>query len=235
MHHRDRAIVSARIRNAPRRLGRGVVAGLCAAALAACSGPSPPAEDAAPASRPHEVHVVSHGWHTGLVIGRAALADSGRLPETADFPRARLLEFGWGDRAYYMAPEKTAGMTLAAALRPTPSVMHVAAVGSPAPAEASGRAIRLRLSERSLRRLIEALSASFDRPAAGAAAAPIARGLGADSRFYPARGRFHLLNNCNAWTARMLAAAGLEVSPEGVVTAGTLMRRVRAAKARAPD
>jgi uncharacterized protein (TIGR02117 family) len=193
--------------------------------------PPPLAGAAAPAGRDHVVHVVDRGWHTGLVIDRAALIPGGRLPEAAAFPDARRLEFGWGDRDFYMTPEETLWMTLKAALAPTPAVMHVAPVR--APADASADAVRLVLSEREHRRLVRAVSASFDRSGAGRAQ-PLGPGLGPGSRFYAAKGRFHILNTCNTWTARVLEAAGLSIAPQGVVTASTLMRRLREAKLRRP-
>ena len=55
----------------------------------------------------------------------------------------------------------------------------------------------------------------------------VARGLYADSWFYPARGLFHLFNTCNTWTARMLSAAGVGASLSGVNTADDLMGRLR--------
>ncbi len=75
-------------------------------------------------------------------------------------------------------------------------------------------------------RLIAQIETSFDRPEGGRGET-VARGLYQDSRFYPARGRFHLFNTCNTWTARMLTAAGAGVSPSGVTTAEDLMRRLR--------
>ena len=64
-------------------------------------------------------------------------------------------------------------------------------------------------------------------PTEGGRGETVARGLYQDSWFYPAHGRFHLLNTCNTWTARMLTAAGVGVSPSGVNTAEDLMRRLR--------
>jgi uncharacterized protein (TIGR02117 family) len=207
-----------------------VIAALWLGLLGACASVAPP-PSATPAAVEreaprHVVHVISHGWHTGIVINRASLAESGLMPEVADFPEARYLEFGWGDRDFYMSADETLWITVKAALVPSSPVMHVAAVARVEPQGRSRDAIGLTLSGRSFRQLVRAISASLDRPADGAAE-PIAPGLGRDSRFYPARGRFHLLNTCNTWTATMLYAAGLPVSPKGVITAGTLMRRVR--------
>ena len=59
----------------------------------------------------------------------------------------------------------------------------------------------------------------------------ISRGLYPDSRFYNALGEFHLFNTCNTWTARMLRAGGVALSPSGIVTADGLMARLRTALA----
>jgi len=72
---------------------------------------------------------------------------------------------------------------------------------------------------------------TFDR---GAGDAAIMLGRGAGDRFYPARGEFHLRNTCNTWTARVLASAGADIDPEGVVTADTLMRRARESRLALP-
>jgi hypothetical protein len=39
----------------------------------------------------------------------------------------------------------------------------------------------------------------------------------------------YLFNTCNTWTARMLRAGGVNLSPSGVVTADDLVARLRAA------
>ena len=203
---------------------------LCAAWLATCeTAPPPPSGDGGPRSR--LIQVASNGWHTAIVVPAPALAATGLLPETADFPDAAFLEFGWGDRVYYPAKEKTLGMTLAAALTPTPAVMHMA--GLPAPPDHRGtglEVISVALTEGGFLNLVEALAAGFERPG-GARARAISRGLYPDSRFYNALGEFHLFNTCNTWTARMLRAGGLALSPSGIVTADGLMARLRAALA----
>ena len=71
-------------------------------------------------------------------------------------------------------------------------------------------------------------SEESERPRGGRAE-PISRGLYLDSNFYKARGTFHLFNTCNTWTARMLRAGGVNLSPSGVITADELVARLRAA------
>ena len=201
---------------------------LCALWLATCeTAPPLPINNDAP--RTHVIQVASNGWHTAVVLPAPALADTGLLPEAEDFPGAAFLEFGWGDRVYYPAKEKTIGMTLSAALVPTPAVMHMAGLATaPRDDNTSREVVAVPLTEAGFLNLIEALAAEFERPAAGRAVS-VSRGLYPGSRFYNARGEFHLFNTCNTWTASMLRAAGVAISPSGIVTADGLMARLRAA------
>lgn len=195
----------------------------CVGWLSACTAetPLPPAEDG---PRIHAVRVLSNGWHTAIVVPRPPLATTGLLPEADDFPDAGFLEFGWGDRVYYPARKKTLGMALAAALSATPAVMHMAGLArAPEPGHAGSEVVVVALTESGFRHLVGAIAGDFKRPK------PIARGLYPDSNFYDARGTFHLFNTCNTWTARMLRAAGVDLSPSGVITANQLMARLRAA------
>ena len=118
-------------------------------------------------------------------------------------------------------------MALTAALTPTPAIMHMAALRSPPKDDGSGtKVISMKLTESGFQSLIRAISAEFERPPGGRAES-VSRGLYSDSRFYHARGRFHLFNTCNTWTARMLRAGGVDISPSGIVTAGGLMDYLR--------
>lgn len=204
-----------------------------AGGVAACAGAPPPAATAE-GPRVHAIHVVSNGWHTAIVVPRDKLRATDLLPEVRDFPEAAFLEFGWGDRVYYPAGEKTLGMTLNAALTPTPSVMHVAGrARAPVPDVAGREVVRLKLTEAGFRQLIAAIAGTFERPE-DSRAEPVSAGLYPDSHFYHARGSFHLFNTCNTWTARMLRAGGVRVTPGGVITASDLMTQFLGAAARTP-
>lgn len=203
---------------------------LCAAWLAGCAVVSPvPPADSGP--RRHTVSVVSNGWHTAIVAQRSKIVATGLLPEAADFPDAAFLEFGWGDREYYPAPKTTLGMTLRAGLAATPAVMHVAGhawAPEPTASDTGFEVVRVALTESGFRRLVHAIASDFKRPEGGRAK-PVSPGLYPDSHFYDARGRFHLFNTCNTWTARMLRIAGVQLSPAGISTADELMGRLRMA------
>ena len=173
------------------------------------------------------IHVTGNGLHTGIVMPAPALAATGALPEAAEFEGAVFLEFGWGDRAYYTSKKPTLSMALTAALAPTPAVMHVASIQtSPEDNDSGLKVISLKLTEEGFQNLARAIAAEFERPPDSDRAEPVSRGLYSDSRFYPARGAFHLFNTCNTWTARMLQAGGVAISPFGIITANDLMTRL---------
>lgn len=203
---------------------------LLALVLAACGGEALPprqADTSAPFAGPaRTVFIVSNGWHSSIVMARSDLPTN-RIREAADFPQARFLEFGWGDAEYYPAAQHTIAMTLRAALFPSPSVMHIAGLSVP-PAQHYPRAevIGLSLDAASLGQLIDYINGSFAH-AGHKRATAIGPGLYPDSYFYHAVGSFTLINTCNTWTARALAAADLAVSERGTATAGALMRQVR--------
>ena len=62
---------------------------------------------------------------------------------------------------------------------------------------------------------------------AAARAFAVAPGLYSFSRFYPAKGKFQLLNTCNHWTAPALAAAGPDVDPSWTLRAEGVKAQLR--------
>ena len=199
---------------------------LCLVWLCCCAAGRPAAADSEASG--HRIWIAASGWHAGIVLSRPEAAAGRALPEAAEFPAARYLEFGWGDRRYYMAEDKSLGLALAAALAPSPSVLHLAAFSQdPETIYESDRLLALELTAEQFRRLLQSISADFERGAA-ARAEPLSVGLWPNSRFYAAAGRFHLFNTCNTWVAEKLRAAGLSLSARGVITAGDLMTRLGA-------
>ncbi len=169
------------------------------------------------------IYLVHHGWHVGIVV---AWDRAERLwPELPAFVPGRFVEVGWGDRAYYMDPSPGPVTTLRAGLWPTASVVHLVAIpGDPVAFFRESEVLRLVLSAAAHTRLLKAMAASLEVDEAGRAR-PLGPGLYGRSRFYAARGRYHLFSNCNHWVARMLQAAGLPVAP--AMRADVLMARLR--------
>jgi uncharacterized protein (TIGR02117 family) len=168
---------------------------------------------------------VSNGWHTAVVVEGDRLPP-GRWPQRAAFGERRYLEVGWGDRDAYLADRMTVRLALKAAFASRGSALLVAAFDEPVPERFRGiDVIELRVSARGLDGLAEFIEASHAGDAAGRPVR-LEPGWTGSSAFYLARGRFHLLNTCNSWTARALQAAGLPLRPALTLTAYHLMQQV---------
>jgi uncharacterized protein (TIGR02117 family) len=205
----------------------GLILLLVALLAPGCLGPvaglhPPPAGEEA-----RVVWLVDHGWHTGLVL-RADDVPAGLWPERRDFPAARFLEVAWGDRDFYTAPEGTLGLALKAAFASRQSVLHVVGFHAPVveyfPASA---VVELHLSRAGLAALARFVDAAHARNGGGRAPR-IEAGLYGDGGFYPATGRYSLVNTCNTWIASALRAAGCPITPLWAATAGGLLRQARA-------
>ena len=195
-------------------------------------------------ARAAEFYVTSHGWHTGIVVPRAAVLEHGSWPPGVaerDFAGCAWLELGWGDRKFYMAKKPGITMALGAALVPGPSVLHV--VGYPGPPELGrdrDNLVPVPCTPAELRALCRALGASFQRDAAGRAPR-LGPGLyGFKSGFYAAHGRYWIGNTCNTWTLCAERAGGLpvRVGVAGTLRAGAVIaqtRKVLRRRSRAAD
>lgn len=170
------------------------------------------------------IHVVSHGWHTGLILPADRLREE--IPVLARrFPRARYLEIGWGDEGFYQASEITAGLTLQALFWSRGAVLHVVGF-TPSPPQyfSASEVHQVCLTEEGYTNLRAFIRSSFqgnqDEPES------LGPGLYGDSQFYQGRGHYHFLNTCNSWTARGLVSAGLPISARLQLRAGSVMGAV---------
>ncbi len=196
-----------------------------ASGCAAQSNPgAAPAADAQPTM--HLVHVVRHGLHSGIVV-RAADVPEHAWPARREFIGAEHLEVGWGDRAYYPAPDPSVWLGLRALLWPTAGVLHMVAFSGPVEHYfSSAEIVALQLTPQGFARLVAAVSASHELDAAGQPI-PLGPGLYGTSRFYASREVFHLFATCNVWVAAMLREAGVPVSPTLSPTSGALFAKLR--------
>lgn len=212
-----------------RRLGLGIagVVVLLMAATVLTARSADPALWPPVAGEPRvEIFVVSHGYHSGLVLPRetvaAAASERGHVALGAvsqRFAGYHLLEIGWGDESFYRHVPNVASLTFGLAVRAlfrpgNPSVVHV--VGLPAhPRQAFPRSdiVRIELSGGGYARLLDALEASFGKSGGEAAVEPLGAGLYGPSLFYRGVDAFHAFNVCNHWVARLLSAAGLPTAP----------------------
>lgn len=201
--------------------------------LTACSGKPHavvPVQEAAPL-RQLPIFVVSHGWHTGLIVPGAVLNEA--VPDLRPrFGTPEHYEIGWGDVDFYQAETVTSGLAVQAIFWSRGAVLHLVAFSGAPQDHFAGEPIRATcLSPNELRALQAYLAASFSRSAAGSVSAP-KPGIYGDSAFYAATGRYSLFNTCNTWTAKALRSAGLESGPGLKLTSASVMhfleRRQRA-------
>lgn len=180
----------------------------------------------APGAGTVETFVVNHGYHTGIVLPRAAAVEiaarhnlTAVAAVTTRFAAFTALEIGWGDEGFYRAAPTISAVTVPMALRAlfwpgNPSVLHVVGLNeSPAVVFGNSELVPVRLSMDGFARMMAMLDASFARTERGQAPGDLGPGLYGPSLFYPAVGAFHLFNVCNHWVARLLDAAGVPTSP----------------------
>ncbi|MBT8767057.1 DUF2459 domain-containing protein [Metapseudomonas boanensis] len=173
-------------------------------------------------------HVVNHGWHTGIVVATHDLIR--QLPELGkDFSGDDFIELGWGDEGFYRAPQAGVAQALSAVSWSGGSVLHLVQVpGEPGGYFPSGSVVALAVSQDGYQRLLAHLAASFARNPEGAVQM-LGPGLYGSSRFYQARGRYSLFNNCNTWVAESVAISGVPMSSTPVLTAKGVMSQVQQA------
>jgi len=163
----------------------------------------------------HNVLVLDHGYHSGIVIYRDDLQRFGGAVAKgwlADFPNADWFEIGWGDRGFYLdvptLSDVTFGVAASALLLPSPSVLHVATgQGDAAQVFAASGQISFSLDSAHMTALIDTLQAG------SGGADGLKKGLYLNSLFYAGNGSYHMFYTCNSWVARVLRAGGVNASP----------------------
>ena len=178
------------------------------------------------------IHVVTNGYHSGLIIPVSAGGeDLSLLIRPTDLPDQRLagnyLLFGWGDRDFYLntptLADVKASTALSALIGSGQTLVHVDHLQSPADV-VDPRAVRLTPAE--YRKLLRFIGASIIIGTEGHPA-PIA-GYSDSDVFYEARGRYSLVNTCNNWTSDALAAAGVKTASWSPFSGGVMRWHVNA-------
>jgi len=171
------------------------------------------------------VFVVSHGWHTGLVIAAKDLPDS--LRKQPAFPKTAWVEFGWGDREFYQNPDFSFWTTAKAAIWPTESVMHVAGFDTAVKDYFSlSERITIKVGESRFNNMLHYIAQSFSYDSSGSILF-IRRGLYGKGGFFASSRTYIWPKTCNVWTAACLEAAGLDITPIYYQRASRLMRVLR--------
>ncbi|BCS52521.1 DUF2459 domain-containing protein [Geobacter sp. SVR] len=186
-----------------------------------------------PADKAEErsLHIVNHGWHTGIILSRRDLAGRFGFLDTY-LGQTPYYEFGWGEAEFYQAERNTVIAALRALFRSNEAVIHVVALPiGPVSYFSREPVVELRVSETGLEHLREALHASFRFDERGRPY-PLGRGLYGDSRFFGAEGRYSLGNTCNRWTATLLSDAGVPMDTLFTMSAGDVIGQAENARQR---
>ncbi len=166
------------------------------------------------------IHVVNHGWHTGIVIRRGDIP-ANLWPEHRQAPPGEFLEVGWGEREFYQSRDPGLWLALRAALWPSSSVLHLVGFNGPVTERFPySEIISINVDQDAMARLAQYISDAYERDTDGKIKR-MGRGLYGDSRFFAANGKFHLFRTCNVWTARALNVAGCKTGSG--ITAGSVM------------
>ena len=173
------------------------------------------------------IFVTSNGWHSGISLLKTDIPPD-LLPEKENFPSARFIDIGRGDKTIYPTNQLTIYNTLRAALVPTPAVIHMVGLQSqPWESFPKAEVVSLQIENKKFYRLVKFIDDTFERFGERQATA-IQRGLYSSSLFYPSKGSFHILNTCNNWTASALEAGGFDIGLLGTFSADKLMQELRA-------
>lgn len=173
------------------------------------------------------LYLAKRGWHTGILVSRSSIDTL--FPDVLDhFPEATYLNFSWGDRKFFMADKGTWGLALRAALLPTQSVMHVDGLDRLPPWYVDSKTVvRVELPVEGFRSMMEYIRQSFARNKKQQLI-PLRMNKPAMSHFYLSGITYWGTRTCNVWTARALKRGGLHIHPFFYLTAGQVIRRVRA-------
>lgn len=184
----------------------------------------PRAAEPAEAKGNVNVYVVGNGWHAGLLLPAQAI--NARLPALRQrFAGADYYEIGWGDVGFYRAKSITAGLAVQAMFASQGTVMHVVGVPNVQQFLKGSDTASLCISHDAYQRLVAVVADSFARK--GSEPVDAGRGIYGDSQFYIANGSYSALHTCNRWTASVLEAAGVSISPRISLTASSVLGAAR--------
>ena len=202
------------------------------AALWTWTRPGDPALYPVAADQPAvEAWLLDNGFHTDLVVPRAAFAGtSGPLTDTVDTlgPGDWIL-IGWGDAEFYV-DQRPIGDRLpdgaraffapgnASVLMLRPETLHPERAFLP-----EGRR-RIRLSPAGFQGMRRRIQNSLDLSTVAPRIA--ATRPGDPVRFFASRETFSILHLCNHWTAEVLSAAGIPVRPARAITSAEIIASV---------
>jgi hypothetical protein len=170
------------------------------------------------------LYVVRRGWH--IDVGFAASELTGQLKfMSGQFPEARFVTFGFGDRRYLHA-HNPAFPNMLAALWPGDGLMLMTALrGTPRQAFGETQVVALQVTANQAALAQSSIAASLSLQDGR----PQSDGPGPyeGSAYWRSSLRYSAAFTCNTWAAQILASAGLPLPVHGVIFAGQVWGPVR--------
>jgi Protein of unknown function (DUF2459) len=208
--------------------------GWLAASLVAA--PCPGVAQSSPAPQdPAVIYVARRGWHIDIGFPAADL----RPPLTSllnEFPGARYLFFGFGDRRYLLAKHHHASGLLAALWPGRGLILATGLISAPPGAFGERYVAALRVTPRQASDAQAFVWQSLEKQFEDGTVKPqsedgsvksYAPGPYEGSVFFDATPKYSAIHTCNTWAAEVLAAGALPIRSAGVVFAGQLWKEVR--------
>lgn len=173
-----------------------------------------------------EFYVAQYVYHTGIILPVQVRTANWKQDWSKDFPCLQgctFVEFGWGDRQFYMTGAETVGMALEALFASKSSVASIIGLDAPR-RDAKGRETfttrpvvvrRVRVGDEEYKRLVAYFASTFaraeEKPSEGKPLFLREGFWGVRSAFYAANvsatGQYSIVNNCNVWSSNALHAA----------------------------
>jgi hypothetical protein len=169
----------------------------------------------------YTIFVVSLGKHSGIIIPKK-YADISYLSNKKKYINTRYIEYGYGDKDYYMSKsDPSIYVGAKAVFWPTNSVVKILTPDiEKYKKETDTKLYKLKLNNKQLELLKKYIKDTFllkeDK------AYPIGECLYDKGIFYEGTRDFYLFNTCNSWVIKALKNSDIDVSDWFVVTRGNL-------------
>lgn len=163
------------------------------------------------------IYMVDNGYHSDLVMPRAALLDEGgpTAKALAAVPAGEWIAVGWGDARFYTEGGfnfRRAMDGLRALFAPNnPSVTMFEPLSAAPDRLWRTGVIRIEVSQESFEAMAGRINASLKTRDGMPIAGP--RGVNPQARFFRSPEHFSVLKLCNHWAAGVLNAGGLPIRP----------------------
>ena len=162
------------------------------------------------------IWLIDNGFHTDLALPRAAvIARGGPLAAAARTSAAPWIMVGWGDAKFYEDASPWQGRLVdagRAALGGRATTVHLEGVSQRPDLAWTEGVHPIALSTAGLAALMARIDRSFALDKSGAPIALEAPRQPGEA-FFASRERFSGIHDCNEWTADVLSAAGLPMTP----------------------